>query len=80
MTVVDVLLQGRGKAPQYSGSWVEAMNKDGWFVAGFDMQSCGHSDGIAQYRNYFESFDDLVDDALQLSKCVQSASGWTQGT
>ncbi len=61
-------MQGPGKPVQYSGSWIEKWNQAGISVAGFDMQSCGFSEGLKGLRNFFESFDDIIADAIQFRR------------
>ena len=65
----ELVLQGAGKAVLYTGSWVERLNAAGFAVCGIDTQSCGFSEGCRGLRNYFESFDDLVNDVVQLRRC-----------
>ena len=58
-------------APQrYDGSWAESLNAAGISVCGLDNQGCGLSEGLNGLRFYVESFDDYVDDVLQLAAAV----------
>ena len=59
--------QGLGQAPEYEGSWVQAMNAAGVSVCGVDNQGCGRSEGLHGVRFYVDSFDDYVTDVLQLA-------------
>ncbi|CAK9045948.1 Monoglyceride lipase (MGL) (Monoacylglycerol lipase) (MAGL), partial [Durusdinium trenchii] len=54
--------------PTYEGSWLQGLNAQGYAVIGIDMQGYGLSEGKA--RNYFERFEDLVDDLLLLRKSL----------
>lgn len=51
----------------YSKSWVEALNKRGYAVCGFDQQGFGRSAGT---RGYVESFDSCVTDVVHFSKSI----------
>eukprot|EP01063_Lacrimia_lanifica_P018666 TRINITY_DN25577_c0_g1_i1.p1 TRINITY_DN25577_c0_g1~~TRINITY_DN25577_c0_g1_i1.p1 ORF type:complete len:361 (+),score=126.15 TRINITY_DN25577_c0_g1_i1:97-1083(+) len=59
--------------PQYSGSWVERLNAEGYVVAGMDLQSYGLSEGAGGHRGYFTAFDDLVADMVQFRREVTRA-------
>ncbi|KAG2453179.1 hypothetical protein HYH02_002503 [Chlamydomonas schloesseri] len=54
----------QGKPNIYAGSWVEAMNKAGFAVAGIDHQGFGRSKGV---RSYVDRFQDHVDNLMLLS-------------
>jgi hypothetical protein len=61
-------LQGAGRPLVYSGSWIKRLNNAGISVAGFDMQGCGFSEGLRGLRSFFESFEDIIADALQFRR------------
>jgi alpha-beta hydrolase superfamily lysophospholipase len=63
-------LQGAGKPLIYKGSWIERLNSAGVSVAGFDMQGCGFSEGLRGLRSFFESFEDVIADAVQFRRCA----------
>jgi alpha-beta hydrolase superfamily lysophospholipase len=63
-------MQGPAKPLVYKGSWIERLNKAGVSVAGFDMQGCGFSQGLRGLRSFFESFEDVIADAVQFRRCV----------
>lgn len=73
------LLKGTapGKPQQYEGSWVQRLNAAGVSVCGIDNQGCGRSEGLKSLRFYVESFDDYVNDVLQLSAAIPAAGGNT---
>jgi acylglycerol lipase len=56
-----------GTDPVYAASWVERMNNEGLNVCGIDLQGCGLSESPMGLRFYVESFDDYVDDVIQLA-------------
>lgn len=62
--------QGPGKPLIYSNSWVERLNNEGISVAGFDQQGAGFSEGLRGLRSYFESFDDVIADAVQFRRLI----------
>lgn len=47
-------LQAAGKAPQYEGSWAQALNAAGISVCGIDNQGCGRSEARRGKRFYVE--------------------------
>ena len=53
---------GVGVERKYAGSWIEELNKQGYSCCGVDVQSKGRSGGYKGLKNYFNSFDDVVDD------------------
>ena len=53
---------GVGKERVYEGSWIQALNKIGYSCCGIDVQSKGRSGGFKGYKNYFESFEDVIAD------------------
>lgn len=59
-------MQAAGMPPQYSRSWVETLNEDGFSVCGIDQQGCGFSEGL---ECYVERFHYYVDDVLQFARC-----------
>lgn len=61
---------GVGKPPVYRGSWVEALNAQGYTVVSLDLQSHGASEGLHGLRCYFSSFDHLVEDVAALATYV----------
>lgn len=63
----SVFGQEPGQAPQYTRSWVEALNARGYSVCGIDQQGLGYSEGL---RNYVERFADYVTDVLQFAQCA----------
>lgn len=76
------VVQGAAKPLVYKGSWIERLNNQGVSVAGFDMQGCGFSEGLRGLRSFFESFDDVIADAVQFRRCaIPQVSGgrahWT---
>jgi acylglycerol lipase len=70
------LLRGRGlgAVPGYEGSWAQRLNAAGISVCGVDNQGCGRSQGARGLRFYVESFDDYVDDVLQLADALDGAA------
>jgi acylglycerol lipase len=62
--------QGAGKPLIYKGSWIERLNRAGVSVAGFDMQGCGFSEGLRGLRSFFESFEDVIADAVQFRRLI----------
>lgn len=57
-----------GQPGVYEGSWVEAFNAAGVSVVGIDNQGCGRSEGLDGLRFYIDSFQDYVDDVIELSR------------
>ncbi|KAG2500907.1 hypothetical protein HYH03_001666 [Edaphochlamys debaryana] len=62
--------QGPGKLCTYEGSFLQALNRAGFAVAGNDHQGCGRSGGL---RCYCDSFDDYVDDVLEVARTCTSS-------
>ena len=64
--VVFEFLKSRGVGQErvYAESWIEELNNQGYSCCGIDVQSKGRSEGYKGYKNYFESFDDVVADDL----------------
>lgn len=62
-------LQVAGKAKLYQGSWIQAFNRAGFSVCGIDQQGLGFSESRRNCRCYVESFDDYINDVLQLRRC-----------
>ena len=53
---------------KYKGSWFHTLNEHGYTVIGMDYQGHGISDGVVNaMRGYFESYEALVNDYLQVS-------------
>eukprot|EP00210_Caulerpa_lentillifera_P000406 g396.t1 len=50
---------------KYANSIVQQLNKEGFSVAGLDLQGCGRSDGLHNRRAFFLQFTDLVDDLIE---------------
>jgi len=69
--------QGPGLPQQYGDSWAERFNIAGVSVCGIDNQGCGLSEGLRNLRFYVESFDDYVDDVLQLAGLLCSKGAAT---
>ena len=67
-TLLHITPQGAGKPLVYQGSWIERLNNAGVSVAGFDMQGCGFSEGLRGLRSFFESFEDVIADAVQFRR------------
>lgn len=58
-----------GVHTKFEGSFIDALVKHNVSVVAFDQQSMGEADGIsAKARYYFDKFDDLAVDLLQLHK------------
>jgi alpha-beta hydrolase superfamily lysophospholipase len=69
-------VQGTAKPLLYLGSWIERLNSAGISVAGFDMQGCGFSEGLRGLRSFFESFEDVIADAVQFRRwAVERVAG-----
>ena len=64
VNIVFEFLRGRGVGVDrvYEGSWIQALNKIGYSCCGIDVQSKGRSGGFKGYKNYFESFEDVIAD------------------
>lgn len=72
----EILKQtGLGKPMQYEGSWAQQWNQRGISLCGLDLQSCGRSEGKRGLRFYIDSFDDYVEDVLQLAREVHGGGG-----
>jgi acylglycerol lipase len=69
-----------GQAQEYAGSWAQRMNEAGISVCGIDNQGCGRSEGLYDLRFYVDSFDDYVDDCLQLAESIVAAERNTLGS
>lgn len=65
--------QGVGKPVLYEGSWIQQWNAAGIAVCGHDHQGSGFSDDFKGHRSYFESFDDLLADTVQLRRSLGEA-------
>lgn len=65
--------RGPGEPLAYEGSWAQTLNNRGISVAGIDNQGCGRSEGLHGLRFYVDSFDDYVDDVLQLAEELEDA-------
>lgn len=59
----------------YPGSWVEGLNRAGFSVAGFDMQSHGWSQGARGLHVFCEEFDHLCDDLRRFAELISAAHG-----
>lgn len=64
-------MQAAGAPPQYEGSWVEVLNREGFSVCGIDQQGCGFSEGL---ECYVERFQHYVNDVLQFARFVPAFS------
>lgn len=67
--------QGLGEVPSYEGSWLESLNLAGVTVIAIDNQGCGRSEGLNGLRFYVESFDDYVNDIIQLVQTIPTVGG-----
>lgn len=63
-----------GAVPTYEGSWAQRLNAAGVSICGIDNQGTGRSEALHGLRFFVQSFDDYVDDVLQLADAVASGS------
>eukprot|EP00242_Pyramimonas_sp_CCMP2087_P006857 CAMPEP_0198218088 /NCGR_PEP_ID=MMETSP1445-20131203/67289_1 /TAXON_ID=36898 /ORGANISM="Pyramimonas sp., Strain CCMP2087" /LENGTH=316 /DNA_ID=CAMNT_0043894979 /DNA_START=174 /DNA_END=1121 /DNA_ORIENTATION=- len=66
-----------GNPKEYAGSWIERFNAAGYSVCGIDFQGCGRSEALNGLTSHFESFQDLLDDVIELAVAAKGESGNT---
>jgi alpha-beta hydrolase superfamily lysophospholipase len=69
-------MAGVGRAHVYEGSWVEALNRQGYSVCGVDNTGAGRSSGKF---GLVERAEDLRDDVLALVKALKGLGGGSSG-
>lgn len=68
-------MQGVGHPPLYEGSWVQALNRAGYSVAGADLSGHGRSEPFEEdERCYCENFDFYVSEVATLAALIQASA------
>lgn len=63
-----------GAPKEYTNSWVERWNNEGYSVCGIDNQSSGRSKSVRGLRNDYNRLQDIIVDALDFVRSVKASA------